>query len=115
MSDFSISTHAQWRASQRNFSEEDLLFVAQYGHRTRGAGVIFCQMRHKDLPGVHQQDEAKRKLVGMTVLLCKCGELIITAYRPKNFREDRQKPKFNKKRNCITCPLECGSGKRNVA
>ena len=97
--------HFLYRADQRNFTPDEIEFVIEHGKRVHRAGVIFCQMLEKwmpdDLPGNHPY----RRLKGSTVVLCRCGQLVITAYKDdKAYKKDRRKPKFsNNGKYCCPC------------
>ena len=104
MTSYQITEHFSYRADQRNFSDDQIDFIVEYGRKEHRAGVIFCQMLDKciptDLPGNHPY----RKLNGVTVVLCACGQLVITAYRnPRAFKRDRRKPKYRKDGNIGHC------------
>lgn len=91
-----LSDHALQRAAQRNLSPDEIRFIVDYAHRERRAGVIFCQLHWKDLPMDELPRTQLQRLVGSTVVLCKCGHYAITLYRAgEAFKRDRRKPKYN--------------------
>jgi hypothetical protein len=105
------SFHAMQRAAQWNVSAGEMDFIVEIAHRERSGGVIFCQLRAcniaEDIPPNHRY----RQLIGTTIVLCKCGECVITLYRNvKAFRADRKKAKYNNRKQDQhnPCPI-CGS------
>ena len=104
-----LSSHAQVRASQRNFSEGDMQFIVEYGERLHRAGVIFFRLRWKDIPMSRRDDEAICDLVGATVVVCKCARVILTVYYASDFRKIKRKAKYNRNTGdglCLYC--QCG-------
>ena len=103
-----LTHHANLRASQRNFSQEDIDFICRYGHVEYNAGARFYQLRHKDLPRDLDANDPHRRLVGATVLECTSCRIIKTVYKnnPRAFRNDRRKAKWStKKRHCHRCRM----------
>ncbi len=107
MSNFFLSNHASTRSAQRNLSDDDIAFIIQNGSRVHRTGVIFCQLRNKDLPRDTPGNHRHRQLVGTTVVLSKCGHYVITLYRNERaFQRDTRKRKYNAVLYCEACP--CG-------
>jgi hypothetical protein len=107
--DVSLSSHALHRSAQRNISEEDIEFIIQNGDRLHRTGVIFCQLRHRNIPVDTPGNHRGWKLVGTTVVLCKCGLYVVTLYREKKaFQRDSRKAKYNQRPEIATCPC-CGT------
>jgi hypothetical protein len=102
---YTLSSHARHRSAQRNLSDEDIDFIVQHGQHVHRTGVIFCQLRHKDLPTQIPGNHRYRQLVGTTVVLCRCGHYIVTLYREaKAFHRDRCKRKYNIQATQDMCP-----------
>lgn len=104
--EFSMSPHAITRAAQRNVTMEEVEFVLKHGHRMHRAGGVFCQLRDIDLPDFIPPNSAESRLVGTTVLLCRCGHHVLTLYRnPKAFKKDGKKQKYGLYRSepCPSC------------
>jgi hypothetical protein len=100
-----LSLHAQIQSSRRHLSEADLLFVVQHAHRERQTGVIFYQLLRKNIPAELPANDPRRKLEGTTVITCKCGKFVITAYKnPDAFKVDRKKSKYAYHNQVVTCP-----------
>ena len=106
MLNFLLSNHATQRSAQRNLSDDDIAFILQQGRRVHRTGVIFCQLRDKDIPDDTPGNHRHRQLVGTTVVLSKCGHYIITVYRnPKAFHRDSRKNKYiDPLVECTGCP-----------
>jgi hypothetical protein len=106
MNHYFLSSHASLRSTQRNLSDDDITFIMQHGSRTHRTGVIFCQLRHKDMPPDLPGNHRSRRLVGTTLVLCKCGQFVITAYRDERaFQRDMRKRKYyNGSAEYGTCP-----------
>lgn len=99
------SYHAQKRQDQRNLSDEDIYFILEHGRELHVAGGIFYQMLSKSIPKDLAPNDRRRKLVGSTVLVCKCGQFVITVYRnPTAFKKDNKKAKYDKLDTARTCP-----------
>jgi len=95
MMNIQFDNHIDLRACQRNFSMNDLEFIIRYGHRIRRTGVIYCQMRRKDMPQDIPPNDPRQRLIGSTVILDKDARAVITAYRnPEAFKRDRRKAKY---------------------
>jgi len=95
MQDIALSSHALHRSAQRNITEEDITFIILSGHRLRRTGVIFCQLRRKDIPDGTPGNHRYWQLVGTTVVLCRCGRYVITVYREERaFHRDACKSKY---------------------
>jgi hypothetical protein len=108
MEAFLLSNHAQRRSAQRNLSRTDIDFVIKNGERLHRTGVIFCQLRHKDLPNQIPGNHRFRQLIGTTVVLCRCGRFVVTLYRQeKAFQRDSRKRKYDMRLAYPTCP-HCG-------
>ena len=96
MQPYFMSQHAQYRSAQRNLSKKDIQFILTNGKRQRGAGVIFCQLHHKNIPNDTPGNHRYRQLVGTTLVLCRCGEFVVTVYREdKAFHKDQCKARYN--------------------
>jgi hypothetical protein len=106
-----LTNHAWKRASQRNFSEDDMEFIVQYGECIRRAGAVFFRMRHKDVPKDLRNDDTISNLVGATVVVCKCSQVILTVYYASNFRKILRKAKYGRQPQdtieCPCCQQEC--------
>ena len=104
--DFELSTHASRRAAQRNFSPDEIDFLLEHGCLTRNTGVIFCRLRAKDLPDDLPRNHRYRRLVGSTLILCKCGYFVVTLYRePRAFKDDSCKTAYSQRGGkSINCP-----------
>ena len=90
------SNHLITRAAQRSLKKSDVQFVLEYGERHRNAGCIFYQLTRKPLPDFVAPNDRRRKLVGTTVLVCKCDSFAITTYRNRNaFHADKKKDKYD--------------------
>lgn len=106
MQDITLSTHALHRSAQRNITVEDITSIVQTGHRLRRTGVIFCQLRRKDIPTDTPGNHRYWQLVGTTVVLCRCGRYVITVYREERaFHRDACKAKYGLTQNeqCPCC------------
>lgn len=89
--------HIKTRACQRNLSPNEIEFIVNHASRVRRTGVIFCQMRRKDMPDDIPPNDPLYRLVGSTVILDKTERAVITAYRdPHAFKRDRRKSKYNR-------------------
>jgi hypothetical protein len=102
--DIHLSEHASRRSAQRNLSYDEILFVIEHGKRLRNAGVVFIQLRVKDIPEAIPANHHYRRLIGSTVVLCSCGQHVITLYREDEaFRKDKRKTKYNQQHQCALC------------
>lgn len=103
--DIMLSDHAAQRSLEWNVSFDEIAFVVEHADRLHRAGVIFCQMRKKNMPEHISGNHPYWKLVGTSVLLCrKCRQGVMTVYREeKAFLEDRKKAKYCRRRN--RCPV----------
>lgn len=91
-----LSDHAFERSIDRNVSLEEIDFIVEYGYRERRTGAIFCQLRSKNMPKCKMTNRRYGRLVGTTVVLCGCGQHVITLYRgEKAFKQDRRKAKYD--------------------
>lgn len=114
MEKLEMSLHALEQSRRRHLSEADLLFVVQYAHRERQTGVIFYQLLRKNIPAELPANDPRRKLEGTTVITCKCGQFVITAYKnPEAFKLDRKKSKYAYRADVSTCP--CCSVKSRIS
>ena len=105
MAPIMLSYHASHRSAQRNVSYEEIKFIAENGQRVHRAGVIFCQLRRKDMPDDLPVNHPYWRLTGTTVVLCKCCQCVITLYRNADaFGKDRQKNKHNLHAHYSICP-----------
>lgn len=103
-----ISGHAGCRLAQRNLSQTDIEFIVHNGSRERRAGAIFCQMTRRALQNDLARFNCYARLVGTTVVLCSCGQTVITVYRNERaFKKDRRKAKYEKTVRRYTCEV-CG-------
>ncbi len=101
-----LSNHASTRSAQRNLSDDDIAFIIYNGSRVYRTGVIFCQLRQKDIPPDTPGNHRHRQLVGTTVVLCTCGHYVITLYRAeKAFQRDSRKRKYCLRTHYGTCPV----------
>lgn len=95
--EFELSEHADLRSAQRNLSSNEIEFILAQGNRVRRTGVIFCQLRKIDLPDNLPGNSRMRRLVGSTVVLSSCGQIVLTVYRnARAFHKDTRKAKFRK-------------------
>lgn len=105
-----MTIHGSERAVDRNLSDDDIDFIVSYGHRERHTGVIYCQLRTRELSIHFPHEPEYERLVGATVILCSCGRTVITVYRNEAaFRKDRRKAAYDhKKHTCALCdqPLD---------
>ncbi len=90
-----FTEHAELRMIQRNFTKDDVYYILEQGVATHSAGVIFCQLREKNLPREDRSDERKRKLSGSEVVLSPCKQWILTVYHARDFKKSRRKSKHN--------------------
>lgn len=90
-----FTEHAEMRIAQRNFTIEDVYYILKHGRAAYRAGVIFCQLREKDLPREDRSDERKHKLVGCEVVLTPCKQLVMTVYHARDLKNSRRKSKHN--------------------
>ena len=105
-----MSLHATDRAASRHFSADEITFICRYGYRLHNAGVIFCQMRRDHFPSDESLARSYWRLSDVTVVLCPCGECVITVYKNSAaFKKDRKKAKYDRqgKRLEYCCPY-CG-------
>jgi hypothetical protein len=104
--EFKLSDHAARRAAQRNLSHEEIDFLLEHGHFMHNTGVIFCQLRQKDVPDDLPGNHRFRRLVGSTAVLCKCGYYVVTLYREQRaFRGDSLKTRYSLRGERLTnCP-----------
>ena len=103
--DIILSDHAAQRSAQRNVSIEEILFIIQHGKLMRNAGVSFRQLRDKDWPDELCGNHPYRRLIGTTVVLCKCGLFVVTLYREQDaFRKDQRKHRYNLTHQMVVCP-----------
>lgn len=94
----SLTDHAWMRSAQRNLDPAEVAFIVKYGRRIHKAGVIFCQLRRRDVPHYLEAGHRFHRLPGSTVVLAKDGESVLTMYRSeKAFRKDNKKRKYNRK------------------
>ena len=108
MQAYVLSTHAVQRSAQRNLSDQDIEFIMRYGERVRRTGVIFCQLRSKNVPRETPGNHRLWQLTGTTIVLCKCGRYVVTLYRQERaFQRDSRKSKYGLKAAYPTCP-HCG-------
>ena len=109
-----LSPHARERAERENLSEAEIAFAAGVGFRERRTGIIFCQVRKCDVARFAVGNQDYRRLAGTTVLLCSCGQFVITVYRnPSAFKKDRRKQKYNHSKG-FHCPC-CGHSSSHAA
>ena len=100
-----LSDHASQRSAQRNVSFNEILFIVEHGKLVRKAGVNFRQLRAKDWPDELHGNHPYRRLIGTTVVLCKCGQYVVTVYREEDaFRKDQRKQKYGAICQVVTCP-----------
>ena len=100
-----LSEHAIQRAMQRNVSFNEINFIIQHGKLLRNAGVSFRQLREKDWPDSLPGNHAYHRLIGTTVVLCKCGLFVVTLYREEEaFRKDKRKTRYNSTTQWVGCP-----------
>jgi hypothetical protein len=76
-----LSSHAEWRMSQRNISPLELEFVLLYGRCLHRAGAIFCLLRKSDIPASLSRNAQFSRLEGTIVVLSVEQNKVITIYR----------------------------------
>jgi hypothetical protein len=104
------SDHASVRIDQRHFRDDEVRFVVAYGKRLHRTGAILCQLYPDCLPDDLPANHRFRRLVGTTVMLCSCGQYVVTMYKnPRAFKRDRCKVKYDRRRGAYSCP-RCGKG-----
>ncbi len=87
--------HAGLRMCQRNLDRDDIDFIVQYGRLEYRTGLQFYRLLRKNLPPNLAGNSRFRRLVGTTVLVCRCGS-VITAYRnSRAHKRDRRKAEYN--------------------
>ena len=108
--EFQLSDHAARRAAQRNVAPDEIDFLLQHGNHLHNTGVIFCQLRAKDVPNDLPGNHRYRRLIGSTLVLCRCGHFVVTLYREeKAFHNDSCKTRYNQRPMPFThCPYCCG-------
>lgn len=93
------------RSSQRNLSFRDIEFVITYGHEERTAGAIFYQLRDDCIPAMLPGNDPRRRLVGTTLVVCRCGQQMVTGYRNASaFKKDRRKARYDRRDRDYYCP-----------
>jgi hypothetical protein len=103
--DYELSDHAAHRAAQRNVLDDEIDFMLENGRFLHNTGVIFCQLRVKDLPDDLPANSRYRRLVGSTLVLCKCGYFVVTLYREeKAFHGDSCKVQYKRGGGYCKCP-----------
>lgn len=101
----SYTYHADQRRRERGFTQDEIDFILANARRERRTGVIFCQMRDKDMPKMAANDPFQR-LRGVTVILCACENYVLTIYKnPQAFKKDRCKAKYNAYAGESCCPV----------
>lgn len=91
-----LSDHASLRCAQRNLDRDEIQFIVTHGKRIRRTGVIFCQLRRRDLPDDLPPSHRHQRLVGSTVVLSKDGSRVLTVYRNERaFHRDSRKSKYS--------------------
>jgi hypothetical protein len=96
--------HADQRRRERGFTQDEIDFILAHARRERRTGVIFCQMRDKDMPRLEGSNRYHR-LRGVTVILCGCEQFVLTVYKnPQAFKKDRCKAKYNAYTGESCCP-----------
>ena len=101
-----FTPHALYRMSQRNFSKDDVRFILKHGQRLHRAGAKFYLMRQKDVPQHLRNEQEYSRLVGATVVVCKCSEitLVKTVYFSPSFQKIKRKATYTSKPNfCQPC------------
>jgi hypothetical protein len=100
----SYTYHADQRRRERGFTQDEIDFILLHARRERRTGVIFCQMRDKDMPSLAGNNRYQR-LRGVTVILCGCEQFVLTVYKnPEAFKKDRRKSKYNAYTGESCCP-----------
>ena len=104
--EYRLSDHAARRAVQRNLSEDEIDFLLEHGQLVHNTGVIFCRLRHKDIPSELPRNSRYRRLVGSTAILCRCGYYVVTVYREQQaFKMDDSKTAYSQRGERLTnCP-----------
>jgi hypothetical protein len=104
--EFRLSDHAERRAAQRNLSHDEINFLLEHGTLVHNTGVIFCRLRQKDVPSDLPANSRYRRLVGTTVILCRCGHYVVTLYREQRaFHSDTCKTEYSQRNGKLTnCP-----------
>lgn len=89
-----VSEHAHIRCAQRQIRPECIAFIKKHGRKFRRTGIMFYFFGKRDIPKVLRHDDLYSKLVGVTLLVGRDGELI-TAYRnPNGLKAIRKKTKY---------------------
>lgn len=110
-----LSGHAESRIAQRNLSKTDVEFVVCHGRREHRAGAIFCQLTRRDLTDKLARSKRYARLVGTTVVLCRCCEAVVTAYRnDRAFKKDRCKAKYDNRTSARHTCAYCGSNTDDI-
>jgi hypothetical protein len=100
-----LSHHARQRSAQRNLSLDEIVFVVEHGELLRNTGVIFREMRRKDMPSFIPANHPYQRLVGTTIVMCKCGHYVVTLYRKAEaFHKNRRKTKYSRHEQHECCP-----------
>lgn len=103
-----LSNHARIQARRRNFTDDDINFLVKNARSKRATGAIFFQMYKKDMPDDIPPNDRRQKLVGATVLTCKCKRFVITMYKnPNAFKRDSKKKKYDSRNSVHSCPYCC--------
>ena len=104
-----FTPHALYRMSQRNFSEEDVIFIIKYGQLLRRAGAKFFLMRQKDFPKHLRREQKYARLDGATVVVCKCSEITVvkTVYFASDFQKIKRKATHTSRPNIDNSCQHC--------
>jgi hypothetical protein len=96
-----LTLHADQRCRERGITPDNIGFILEHAKREHRGGVVFCQMRDKDMPDRHLY----QRLRGVTVVLCRCESVVITVYKnPEAFKKDRRKRKYDIRSGYGCCP-----------
>ena len=76
-----FSNHALVRMSQNALTEEEIIYVINYGERLCRAGATFFYLRKRDIPEWDRLDNRWMHLAGTAVVLTKDKRLVITVWR----------------------------------
>jgi hypothetical protein len=90
-----LTSHAQARMRQRQFSQADLNYVREFGRLLRRTGICFYFLAARDVPLADRKLPWVQRLVGTTVLASADQAAVITLYKNRNaLRDIRKKTKF---------------------
>jgi hypothetical protein len=92
-----VTGHAEYRQAQRNFSDQDIIYVLLYGQIFHKAGAVLTHLREKDLPYPDRANQRYQKLIGTTVVMTKDqSQFVLTLYRNRRdgLQHIKRKPDY---------------------